>query len=526
MFTTIAEFIADIRTRQAGNGIGTAASHVKAMAACLTGSGLCPTNIFKSVGATAEMWAKELAEAESLPVFDNPFDELMEKSLRDGADITSGAICEYDCILSSKSKDRDRDILEQKGGFNLDLKMPLLWQHIQLSPIGKLVKMLDQDENTTKCRYAIADTELGRDAAVLVKFGALRKSPGFRPSEFSPLEIVKDASGASRVNGWHIKKADCFEGSLVSIPANADANILATYAKNFDGLATAFSRNLLKNDFVKHWAKSVYDLRPAQGTGFDLGTPAGTKEACGCGNKTKAKSPEQAIPLESGMDLTTAEKCPTCGAEMMESGKCSGCDYVKPKTGKPSGPPAKSANDPIFGKIAELFGKDLTAPLTNKMYGAQPYPAGSFDLIQWQLRNAASEYLRTKGVPFAADGYTDLLCTMPGSAVVCLNPYSSRGKSACYQIEWSAKDGKAEFTGEPAEVSIEPQIIAKALASHPTSDPARVMHDAVLAEHPAKLAKALIGKSLIDAEAEAAVREVARVVAIHDAKPGIESLFE
>ncbi len=545
---TIADIIASIGSRGPNPyGIGVAASHVKSMAACLTGSGLCPTNIFSQ--ATAEQWAKELADAESCLVYcdeSTSDSEFMQKSIREGTDISGGAILEYDCILSSKRMDRDHDIMEQKGGFNLDLKMPLLWQHIQLSPIGKLVKALDQDENVTKCRYAIADTALGRDAAVLVKFGALRKSPGFRPSEFVPREIVKNSAGQDQVRGWHIKKADCFEGSLVSIPANADANILATYSKNFDGICTAFGRDLLKNDLVKHWAKGLYDLRPASSPGF---TPPATKEACGCGTKTKATTNlATAEPLEAGVDLSKVEKCPQCKSDMMASGKCSECSYVKPgkSAGEVETKMGADCGDDGSGKckcggkmadgkcakcgkakknLADLFTKDLSA-LTSKMYGASPYPVGSFEAIQWQLRSSARSYLESKGIAFITDSYTDIVATMPDSAVVCVTPYSSRGKSKCYQVTYSAKDGGVEFDGEPAEVELQTQIVAKALDSLPTADPIRVKSDAVAAEHPAKLARALIAKSCVDVEAVAAVREVAKFAPVHDLKScGLESLF-
>lgn len=276
---TLAELLESIRTRKAAHigasayGISVASAYLSAMAPCLTGGDLCPTKLFKL--ASGDLWAKELADAAERMTFCSAAmadPDLLSKSVREGTGIASGAVLEYDCILSSKNKDRDGDIIEQKGGLDIDLKMPLLWQHIQVSPIGKHVALLDQDEFTTKSRFAIADTELGRDAAVLVKFGALRKSHGFKPGEFAPLEIVKGGDGRDVVKGWHIKKAKCMEGSLVSIPANPDTAILQTYEKEFDGIATAHSRGLLKNALVKHWAKGVFDARPVQSSGMSLAT--------------------------------------------------------------------------------------------------------------------------------------------------------------------------------------------------------------------------------------------------------------
>lgn len=535
---TLEQLLENIRIRETKSlyGIGLASAYVAGMGNCLTGGGLCPSKVFKS--ATPELWAKEIADSASRFTYcdeSTSDSDFMQKSVREGTDITAGAILEYDCVLSSKRKDRDLDVIEQKGGLELDLKQPALWQHIQLSPIGKLVKVLEQDEFATKCRYALADTELGRDAATLVKFGALRKSIGFKPSEFSPIEIVKGADGRDVVRGWHIKKALGMEGSLVSIPANADANILATYAKQFDGLATAFSRGELKNDLVKHWAKGLYDLRPAQ--------------ACGCDLKTeKANTPKAPIALEQGVNLTIDEKCPDCGGPMLVSGKCSKCEYVKPnQSGAPlpknadcgggAGGKCKACGGKMdddtcqkCGKakknLAELFTKEH-GPVSSKMYGASPYPAGSFEAIQWQLRNSAKAYLESKGIAFITDSYTDLVATLPGSAVVCVSPYSSRAKNTCYQISYSAKDGGVEFDGEPAVVELQTQIVAKALAAHPTFDSARVTSESVAAEHPAKLARVLIGKSCVDPEAVAAVREVAKTAPVHDLKSvlDLDSLF-
>jgi hypothetical protein len=131
-----------------GSRIATADRYIKAIAGCLSGEGACPVQIFKL--ASGELWQKELADAaKRLTYCDEAMadSEFLAKSAREGTDISSGAVLEYDCILSSKRKDRDGDIVEQAGGLELDKNMPALWQHIQLSPIGKHVAMLSQDEH-------------------------------------------------------------------------------------------------------------------------------------------------------------------------------------------------------------------------------------------------------------------------------------------------------------------------------------------------------------------------------------------
>jgi hypothetical protein len=176
-----------------------------------------------------------------------------QKADDEGGGLADGACMEFDCVLTSKRQDRDGDVLEPAGA-DLDPRMPLLWQHIPIQPIGKLTKVLDRDDDAVRVRFAVADNALGRDAALLVSFGALRISHGFVPVEFEPLEDVgaDDAVGEGQEGqeGWHVTKYRVLEGSVVSIPSNPDAVI------------TAYSRKGLHHPLVKGWAKRFFDARP------------------------------------------------------------------------------------------------------------------------------------------------------------------------------------------------------------------------------------------------------------------------
>lgn len=501
---TLAEMLADIRTRKAALpgapafGISVASAYLSAMAPCLDGAKngeLCPVKLFKL--ASAELWQKELAEAaermtycndamrdiqfyDSAEILGKSIDPVLESmSGHAAAGAIKGAVLVYDCVLSSKNKDRDGDIIEQRGGLEIDLKMPLLWQHIQVSPIGKHIALLDQDEFTTKSRFAIADTDLGRDAAVLVKFGALRKSHGFRPNEFAPLEIVKGHDGRDVVKGWHIKKAKCMEGSLVSIPANPDTAILSTYEKEFDGLATAFGKNLLQHPMVKHWAKSVYDARPAQAPGVELvaknGSPMLTKATITVGGATveieskgqeigdtedpdpkkcskcgKMHTPGAKCPAKSHDPLGATDsggaKCPDCGKNTLDkTGTCSTC-------GRTGGKPKD------VGELSTKAG-ELTY---TKAYGNE-YIDGSFEKIQSSLRRTARDYLSGKGVEVDRySSYAELMATFADSAIVCLYSYSA-AKSPCYRVSYvKDAEGFASWTGDPTEVEVKQTVVEKA----------------------------------------------------------------
>jgi phage head maturation protease len=483
MILTLDNLLESIRTRTSVGGIGVAASHFRGLAKSIA-AGSCPS------GIAVNLWEKELAEAESrLTYCDDAMREIkaidsasVEHTLRqksaDGTIEKTGAILVYDCVLSSCSKDRDGDVIDQKGGLEVDANMPLLWQHIQISPIGKHIGVLSQDETFTKSRFAIADTALGRDAATLVKFGALRKSIGFKPFDFIPREIVKGADGRDVVRGWHIKKSGCMEGSLVSIPANPDANILNAWAKEFDGLATAFSRGELKDGMVKHWAKGYYDLRPAQAPGVTLETKAATPPA------TKADEP---LPADSsGMNPDKIEKCPDCSGTIDAQGKCTKCSWHRPQ------------NEPTKGGADLLTKMDEASGLKYYSSGTNPHPVGSFEAVQYELNRTAASHMRGKGVPYSTDGYCHMLATFTDSAIICVEPYASNQRAKCYRVGWSTKDGVAAWDGEATEVKLETSVVEKAIA-------ARVEHAS-----PAAIAKSLIAKSCYCPEASKAVDAVAQ----------------
>lgn len=244
-------------------GIRRASEYVKGFAGCL-GDGFCPTSL---MNVPADQWQRCLKEAESALTYSNP--RMLVKELSE-SDIPDGGVMTFDCILTSTHRDRDGDILEA-AGVVIDQKMPLLWQHMPIQPIGKFVRELTRNKRLVSIRCAIADIPLGRDTAALVKFGALRISHGFEPEEFEPLEDDKGEQ-----IGWHIKKLTCMEVSTVSIPSNVTAEILTSVAKSksfaqeLDGIRTAYGRNLLETDLVKRWAKHFHDNRPTTVRGIEL----------------------------------------------------------------------------------------------------------------------------------------------------------------------------------------------------------------------------------------------------------------
>lgn len=443
---TIQQIIDSLASRQTADrwGIGTAAQYLKEIQGCFAG-GLCPQKAFDL--ATPDMWAKELDAAAARLTYCEAGMSIDEKSLGDGAEIGSGFVLEYDCVLISRRKDRDGDILEPNGA-SLDVKMPLLWQHLQLQPIGSYRKTISVDNDYVRCRFGIADTALGRDAATLVKAGALRKSHGFRPLDFEPIEIVKGADGRDMVRGWHVKKAAVLEGSLVSIPANTDAVI------------TAFAAKSLKTDVVNRWAQKFYDARPIIVPGHNpAATPAATESP-----KTEKSAVAAIAPAATKSDKKPGYTCPKCkiGFDLAEVPdgvdlskiQCPACSTTisgeEPKSIDPAMLNLKSLADQTKGNLIP----------SNAGSGSEWEIEGSFEWIRSLLSRQCRGFLAAKAEN-PNDVYPYVVATLPDSVIVSLS-YGEKAK--CYRVDWAMDDGKPKLKGDAKEVVVKPAVLEKMLA--------------------------------------------------------------
>jgi hypothetical protein len=259
-------------------GIGTASAYFLQMEA---------GNPLKHFNVTPEEWARGIKEAERKLVYCDPGMVLLESDSGDtvtryeASEVTlpggqkvflampktekraanrpaiKGSIMEFEAIITSNRRDRDGDVLEPDGA-NVDPKCPLLWQHTPYQPIGRLIEVTHRGKDQVRGRFAIADTPLGRDAATLVEFGALRISHGFLPTEFEELKATKGAANEGDTIGWHVKKYDMMEISLVSVPSNVDANILQ------------FDTRKLHHPLMKSFVEGLRRSRPVQVPGADF----------------------------------------------------------------------------------------------------------------------------------------------------------------------------------------------------------------------------------------------------------------
>jgi hypothetical protein len=319
MLTAIAE-----RKGSLVKGISLASAYVNSIGPCL-GDGACQA---QALGlGDAKQWADTLKESANRLVYADidlevvsgvapgkdgtpqAFGEVEEHKA--AKELTKGSILDFEAVITSTKKDRDRDILESKGAI-LDDKMPLLWQHISMLPIGKYVELVKRTNRRIIGKFAVAPTALGEDAALLAEFGALRISHGFRPIKYEPLEKDPDDPDAYWT-GFHVLEFEVMETSLVSVPSNTDAQI------------TAQSRGKLHHPLTKSHAQLLWDRLPPvvksgweppappappapptpdnTGVGGRPPTPAGTKKPCGCTEHPPA--PKALTVEEVALDLSS-----------------------------------------------------------------------------------------------------------------------------------------------------------------------------------------------------------------------------
>jgi hypothetical protein len=321
------DFLAAVRRRQAtGDGIGLALPYLAGIAPCL-GDNACQVSVFQM--GTPEEWHRAVKEAANRLVYRDA-DMAAEGGVWVGTpgndprgwggkkpkEPSPGAVMDFEGVITSRRKDRDGDVLEAEGA-EPDEKMPLLWQHIPMMPVGKLVGITSRSKNRVSGHFSIVDSELGRDSAQLVEFGALRLSHGFLPLEFEQLQRDENTP-EHRFPGWHVLRFKILETSLVSVPSNEDAVI------------TAFSRGKLFHPLVKAWAKSLKDQLPTRfAVPSDLGRKGGPIEIrltlpdpapvpsrkCGCGGGVKEETPPDGYETLADFHAQTKETDEKAAAE-------------------------------------------------------------------------------------------------------------------------------------------------------------------------------------------------------------------
>ncbi len=284
-----------VRTRKGagqrfGHGFTTADRYAQTTLECV-GPGVCK-NYFNTVNlplvikdaAGKLVYCGDNLRVEKLATSESE----IRKELGDGGELPAHTMLLIKHVLTTPREDRDNDVLETSGA-HVDLKMPLLWQHIHTLPIGKLFKVLEQNKEVLRMASVLLDlNDLTSDAAKLVEADALRFSHGFRALKFT--EMTK---------GFRVTDFEIIEESLVSVPSNVDAEV------------ELFSRGKLKSDPFKAHAKALRAMMPKKFAG--IGKSFGD---------LKAAVDQGAISVESATELSKAMlTAPACGCE--DKGNCS-----------------------------------------------------------------------------------------------------------------------------------------------------------------------------------------------------------
>jgi HK97 family phage prohead protease len=226
----LSELLKSVRSRRSRTGVVTADRYFREVEKCF-GTDFCPIKV--AGVASEEEWQKSLKEAERQLTYSTSRTRVLPKSIKSSKG--SDFIAEFECIVTTPRRDRDRDVLDTKGA-KIDPDQPLLMQHVAMMPIGKRLKTIAHSDGELRFRSGIADCELGRDNLGLVKAGVLRISHGFTPLEWEPM---KDE------DGWHFKRFEIYEHSLVSIPSNVDA------------VVTSFSEKDFRTDLMRGWYGAI-----------------------------------------------------------------------------------------------------------------------------------------------------------------------------------------------------------------------------------------------------------------------------
>lgn len=356
--------------------------------------------------------------------------------------------------LTTSREDRDGDVLHSNG-MELDPKMLLLWQHVHTMPIGKMLHVAEQNDKEVRCVSAVVDmNETTHDAAVMIDNGMGRFSHGFRSIEH---EKRKDKNGGE-LGGFEIFKAEIMESSLVSVPANVDADteevllslveggkltspMMKAVGKSIRehrpvtvGGTTIKFREKLGNYQRELACGSLQDLKAAAdagligtkedhdedepGTGKGTGTGGGEEAPAAASEKANAEGERPAQEGEAGDDQVN--ECPKCGAEL----------------------PAK-----LPEKCPEC-GAELPPPKKSKAM------SGSFEHLQQKLSEAAYKHFGND------DHWVFIRATFPDKIIVDVDS-SPAGIPKCYEIGWKIEGDEVELVPPAKEVNITEVVSSK-----------------------------------------------------------------
>ena len=151
---------------------------------------------------------------------------MQRKTLQASFQKASDTNFDAEFIISSTGLDRDGDTFSAsalKAVASQTSKLLALWQHKQDQPVGYW-QNLSFSGNKLKASLKLSSTNLGNMIKQLLIDGVpLTASVGFGVTDYDTNDN----------GGLHFKEVDMYECSIVSTPANSDAQRIKGYAKQF-----------------------------------------------------------------------------------------------------------------------------------------------------------------------------------------------------------------------------------------------------------------------------------------------------
>ena len=414
------------KSAEFGYGIHTADVFVRTMAERI---GLEPC--YRCVSTKQTSFDDIIQKAAETLVYSNPDMQVEEKARRlpglpKGVELPKNTLMVFKHTLTSSNKDRDGDILRSEG-MELDPNMLLLWQHVSTMPIGKFLAVNQQNSKRVKVYSCIVDmNETSHDAAVMVDNGMGRFSHGFRALEY---EEMKDGTD---IVGFDVKRAEIMEESLVSVPANIDA-------ETEDVLLSLVEGGKLTSPLMKEYGKSLREHRPVTVPGTSITYrenvgDAGRELSCNSFADLKAAAEAGLIVGGKGND---DENEPGSGSEKRPEGTAS---------------PSKETDE---NQDETGAAGDSEIALDEKGIYVEGLE-GSWEWISDKLRGKTKPYLISQGIKITEDNWISVLATYPKNAIVRMEGASD--STEYYQVGWVMKGKEPEYNGKPKPVEVNASV--------------------------------------------------------------------
>jgi len=333
----------------------------------------------------------------------------------EGVELPKNTLMAFRHTLTSSAKDRDGDVLRSEG-MTIDPHMLLLWQHVHTLPIGKSIKIHEQNTDRVEMISAIVDmNELSHDAAVMIDNGMGRFSHGFRAIEF---EEMKNANGD--FDGFDVKRAEIMEESLVSVPANVDA-------ETHEVLLSLVENGKLTSPLMKQYGTILREDKPPMVSGISFKQTKGDHTlAVDCSSTDELKT-------ILGMGKNKGEK-----DEDTKESKGAG-DDSSPEETCDVGEKGKETKDLELSEV--------------KRYGEL---SGSWESKISTLGMQAKQHLKSAGLDMGDRDWAYLVATYDEYAIICAEraEYNVPDEFRYFKVEWELKEGEAKLKGGYAQVDI------------------------------------------------------------------------